>query len=293
MHSCKMVMLAVAFGMIGGPVAGQTAACSGSAALDTNAKGYEIAVSAYSFRKYTAFEAIEKTKECGGEVIEFFLWQKLSPECPDVTVDQNMSDGHIAKLKAKLQACGIRPVNAYFSNENLGKTEESARKLFAFAKKLGLRGLTGEPLADQLDMLEKLVKEYDIQLCFHNHAKNPRQPQYRNWDPVYLMGLMKDRDPRMGFSVDTGHIYRSGMDPVEYMKTVEGRILSVHLKDVKETKNGSPDLVYGKGVGDMPAVLAELKRQKFSGHVGVEFDNVSRTVEQDVKACLEVIRAHR
>lgn len=291
MRQCKSVVAAGVAGMIGGMVFGQTAARSGAVALDTREKGYEIGVCAYSFRKHTAFEAVEKTKAAGGEVMEFFLWQKLGPEFPDATVNQDLSDAHIAKLKAKLQAWGIRPVNAYFSNANLGKTEDDARKLFVFAKKLGLRGLTGEPPLDKLDMIEKLVKEFNIQLCFHNHAKNPKKPEYRNWDPAYLMGLMKDRDPRMGFSVDTGHIYRSAMDPVEYLKTVEGRVMSVHLKDVKEAAYGSPDVVYGKGVGDIPAVLAELKRQKFSGHVGVEFDDVSGAVEQDVKACLEVIRA--
>ena len=107
------------------------------------------------------------------------------------------------------------------------------------------------------------------------------------------MGLMKGRDTRMGFSVDTGHIYRSGMDPVAYLRVVKGRVLSAHLKDVKEAVYGSPDVVLGQGVGNMPAVLAELKRQGFAGHVGVEFDVVSGQVEQDVKACLDVIRKHR
>ena len=260
-------------------------------AVTAGAETFEAGVSAYSFRQVTAFEAIDKAKACGAEVIEFFLWQKLSPEHPEVILNQNLSDENLAALKAKLQASGIRAVNAYFGD--IGKTEEDTRKLFAFAKKLGLRGLTGEPPADRFGLVERMVKEFDIQLCFHNHAKNPDKPQYRNWDPVYLMGLMEGRDPRMGFSVDTGHIYRSGMDPVAYLKTVKGRINSVHLKDVKEAKYGSPDLPYGQGVGNIPAVLAELKNQGFKGHVGVEFDAVSPQVEQDVKQCLDFIRRHK
>lgn len=255
------------------------------------ARAFEAGVSAYSFRQGTAFEAIDKAKACGAEVIEFFLWQKLSPEHPDVTLNQNLSDEHLAALKAKLEASGVKAVNAYFGD--IGKTEEDARKLFAFAKKLGLRGLTGEPPADRFDLVERLVKEYDIQLCFHNHAKNPDKPQYRNWDPAYLMGLMAGRDPRMGFSVDTGHIYRSGMDPVAYLQAVKGRINSVHLKDVKEAKYGSPDLPYGQGIGNIPAVLDELRKQGFKGHVGVEFDAVSPQVEQDVKQCLDFIRMRK
>jgi len=252
------------------------------------AQAFEAGVSAYSFRQVTAFEAIDKAKACGAEVIEFFLWQKLSPEHPDVILNQDLSDEHLAALKAKLHASGIRAVNAYFGD--IGKTEEDTRKLFAFAKRLGLRGLTGEPAADRFDLVERMVKEFDVQLCFHNHAKNPEKPQYRNWDPAYLMGLMRGRDPRMGFSVDTGHVYRSGMNPVDYLRAVQGRVLSVHLKDVKEAKYGSPDLPYGQGIGDIPAVLKELKRQGFKGHVGVEFDAVSPHVEADVKQCIDFIR---
>lgn len=260
-------------------------------ALTTNAQAFEAGVSAYSFRQVTAFEAIDKAKACGAEVIEFFLWQKLSPEHPDVILNANLADEHLAALKAKLQASGIRAVNAYFGD--IGKTEEDTRKLFVLAKKLGLRGLTGEPPADRFDLVERMVKEYDVQLCFHNHAKNPDKPQYRNWDPGYLMGLMQGRDPRMGFSVDTGHIIRSGMDPVAYLQTVKGRVHSVHLKDVKEAKYGSPDLLYGLGVGNIPAVLEELKKQGFKGHVGVEFDTVSPQVEQDVKTCVGFILRHK
>jgi len=260
-------------------------------AASTCAGVMEAGVCAYSFRKVTAFEAIEKAKACGAEVIELFFWQKLSPEHPDVTLNQHLSDGHLAALKAKLDTVGIKAVNAYVAD--FGKTEEETRKLFTFAQKLGLRGLTGEPPVEALDRVESMVKETGVQLCFHNHAKNKDKPAYRNWDPEYLMGLMKGRDPRMGFSVDTGHIYRSGMDPVAYLRVIEGRVQSVHLKDVKEAVGGSPDVVFGQGVGNIPAVLAELKRQRFSGHVGVEFDVVSEQVEEDVKACLEVIKKHR
>ncbi len=259
--------------------------------IAVKAETFEVGVSAYSFRQGTAFEAVEKAKACGAEVIEFFLWQKLSPEYPDVILNQSLSDEHIAALKAKLQACGIRAVNAYFGD--IGKTEDDVRKLFAFAKKMGLRGLTGEPSPEKLDWIECCVKTYDIQFCFHNHAKNHTKPEYRNWDPDYLMGLMKGRDSRMGFSVDTGHIYRSGMDPVAYLKTVRGRVLSVHLKDVRKAEPGSPDLVYGQGIGKISAVLEELKEQNFGGHVGVEFDVLSPHVEQDVKQCLDIIRRHR
>jgi len=259
-------------------------------------KGIEAGVCAYTFRHLTAFEAIEKTKECGGEVIELFLWQKLSPEHPKVVTDMNLADEHIAALKAKLKQTGVRAVNAYFNNaafQDKANVEANTRKLFEFARKLGLRGLTGEPPAEYLDIVEKLVKEYDIQLCFHNHPKNPKKPDYRNWEPAYLLSLMEKRDPRMGFSLDTGHLSRSGVDPVETVKLLKSRILSVHLKDVKEAQPGSGDLPYGQGIGNIAGVLTELKRQKFCGHIGVEYEHTTDQLLDDVKHCLNFIRNHK
>ncbi len=271
-----------------------TASVPATAAERSSPARFEVGCCAYTFRHLTAFEAIEKTKECGGDVIEFFLWQKLSPEHPKVVLDMNLSDEHIAALKAKLKATGVKAVNAYFNNapfQDKAGAEAGLRKLFGFARKLGLRGLTGEPPAGQLDLVEKMVKEYEVQLCFHNHPKNPNKPDYQNWDPKYLLSLMAKRDPRMGFSVDTGHLARSGVDSVEAIKLLDGRVLSVHLKDVKEAKHDSMDLPYGGGITNIKGVLAELKRQGFRGHVGVEYEHSTDRLMDDVKFCINFIRS--
>ena len=258
-------------------------------------KGIEVGCSAYTFRHLTAFEAIEKTKECGGDVIEFFLWQKLSPENPKVILNADLTDEHIAALKAKLKATGVRAVNAYFNNapfQDKAGAEVGVRKLFEFARKLGLRGLTGEPAPDKLDLVEKMVKEFNIQLCFHNHPKNPKKPDYLNWDPKYLFSLMEKRDPRMGFSVDTGHLARSGVDTVETLKLFKKRALSVHLKDVTEAKPEAGEVPYGQGISNIADILAELKRQNFRGHIGVEYENTTDHLLDDVKHCIRFMRSH-
>jgi len=130
---------------------------AGLAASFACAEGFDVGIATYSFRNVTAFEAIERTKACGGDVIEFFLWQKLSPEHPEVILNQDIAEEHLTALKAKLQASGVRAVSAYFNNavfRDKAKAEANTRKLFAFAQKLGLRGLTGEPPVEQLDLVE-------------------------------------------------------------------------------------------------------------------------------------------
>ena len=48
--------------------------------------GFAIGCQAWTFNKFTVFEAIEKTRESGAKVIEFFPGQKLSKEQPDVKI---------------------------------------------------------------------------------------------------------------------------------------------------------------------------------------------------------------
>jgi len=258
----------------------------------TTTGGFVVGCAAYTFRQGTAFEAIDKTKACGGKVIEFFAWQKLSAETGDAKLDENLSDEHIKLLTAKLEAAGIKAVNCYVGNQNFvagSKDESRPRKVFEFARKLGLRGLTGEPPEDQFDIVEKLAKEYDIQFCIHNHRKNESHPEYRNWDPSHVWSLMKNRDRRIGACVDTGHLARSDLKPVDAIKTLGHRVLSVHLKDPKDSGAEAPDQPFGQGVADIKGVLAELKRMGFKGHIAVEYENATDHLLDDVKQCIEFI----
>src|SRR6266542_4270046 len=61
--------------------------------------GFAIGCQAYTFNHYSVFEAIDKTVEAGGKVIEFYPDQKLSKEEPNVKWGHNASDETIAKVK--------------------------------------------------------------------------------------------------------------------------------------------------------------------------------------------------
>src|SRR5437764_8206427 len=90
--------------------------------------GFAIGCQAYTFNHFTVFEAIEKTAEAGGKVIEFFPGQKLSKEEPKVQWDHNASDETIAKVKAKLAEHKIMAVN--YGVVGIPKEETGARKIF-------------------------------------------------------------------------------------------------------------------------------------------------------------------
>ena len=235
------------------------------------------------------FEAIEKTAQAGGKVIEFYPGQKLSKEEPNVKWDHNASAETIQKVKAKLAACKVKAVN--YGVVGIPKDEAEARKIFEFAKTLGLYGITTESV-DALDTIEKLVKEYDIKVGFHDHPKQADNPGYRMWDPNYVLSVVKDRDARIGSCADTGHWVRSGLKPVDCLRILKGRIISSHLKDLNEMGPGAHDVPYGAGVSDIPALLNELKAQGFAGNISIEYEYHWENSTPEVGQCIGFVRGY-
>jgi len=252
--------------------------------------GFAIGCQAYTFHRFSAFEAIEKTAQAGGRIIEFYPGQRLSKEEPNVKLDHNASEEVIAKIKAKLKEHDILAVN--YGVVALPNNEAESRKVFEFAKKLGLRAVTSEAKADAMDLIEKLVKEYDIMMGIHNHPKRPNDPNYRHWDPEFILSLVANRDPRLGSCADTGHFARSGIKPVDALKTLKGRVISLHLKDIHEFSPRGHDAPFGTGKSDVPAILEELKRQNFRGNISIEYEyNLEHSVP-DVAQCVGFIRGY-
>ncbi len=251
--------------------------------------GFFIGCQAYTFNHYTVFEAIEKTADAGGKVIEFFPGQKLSKEEPNVSFDQNASADTIQKVKDKLAQYHIKAVN--YGVVGVSKDETEARKLFEFAKTMGLRAITTESV-DAIDTIEKMVKEYDIMVGFHDHPRRDNDPNYRMWDPNYILSIVKDRDPRIGSCADTGHWVRSHLKPVDCLRILKGRIISSHLKDLNEMGPNAHDVPYGTGVSDIPAILEELKAQSFTGNISIEYEHHWETSVPEVAQCIGFVRGY-
>jgi sugar phosphate isomerase/epimerase len=145
---------------------------------------------------------------------------------------------------------------------------------------------------DALDIIEKLVKEYDIKVGIHNHPRQPKDANYKVWDPNYVLSVVKDRDPRIGSTADIGHWVRSGLDPVKCLKILEGRVISSHLKDLNVQAADAHDVPYGNGVSNIPAILDELKRQGFVGNISVEYEYHWETSVPEVAQCIGFVRGY-
>ncbi len=260
--------------------------------------GFAIGCQAYSFNRFSVFEAIEKTAEAGGRIIEFYPGQKLTKEEPNLKWDHNASPEIIARVKEKLAKHKVKAAN--YGVVGIPKDETAARKIFEFAKKMELYAVTTES-ADAIETIEKMVKEFDVRVGFHQHAKRMKKgadgkmvvdESYKIWDPNYVAALVKNRDARIGACADTGHWQTSGLKALDCVKILKGRIISSHLKERAALGSGQHDTIFGTGISDTAAVLDELKAQGFKGNISVEYEyNWDHSVP-DIAKCIDFVRNH-
>jgi len=254
-----------------------TPGCPGSARC-------KLGTQAYTFKEFTLFETIDKAKQLELEFVEIFPGQRLSLEQPGVKTDHEMPRPLIAKLKNKLDDAGVKALA--YGVVRLSKDEAECRKIFDFAKVMGMTTITAEPPEEALPMIDKLANEYRINVAIHNH---PKPKHY--WDPETVLKAIQGRSKRIGACADTGHWVRSGLDPVECLKKLEGRVLWSHFKDLNKKARDAHDVPWGTGVGNAKGQLAELCRQGFSGGISVEYEHNWKDSVSEIAQCVAFFRA--
>ncbi len=239
--------------------------------------GWLLGAQSYTFNKFTFVETLNKMQQLGLKYVEVYFGQKLG-EGFEGNMDFNMNPETRTKIlelaKSKgitIMACGVVICN----------NEAEWRRLFDFAKTMGIKVITSEPAANDLDLVEKLADQYNIDVAFHNH---PQPSPY--WNPDLLLTALKGRSQHMGSCADVGHWKRMGIDPVEALKKLEGRIRILHFKDIAEGGAKAHDVIWGEGVCNVEGMLKELKRQHFKGMFSIEYEYNEENPVPDMAQCI-------
>jgi len=225
------------------------------------AANWKIGIQMWTFNHFTFTEALNKVDSAGVKNIEAYWGQSLGGDMKG-EFGINMNEDTKAKLKQLLQSKGIQIV----AMGVIGPADKAEWiKAFDLAKEFGLSYITSEPKKDQWDMIDSLAGAYAIKVAIHEHA-NPNP----YWHPDSVLAAINGR-PNIGACGDVGHWARSGLDPVECLKKLEGHVYGVHLKDIKVfNQEHAEDTVVGKGVIQFDPIFAELKRQHFHGMMSIE-----------------------
>ena len=181
------------------------------------------------------------------------------------------------EIKQKLADAGGLKVVA-FGVADVPTDEPGARKIFEWAKKMGIEVLVTETTPNEVH--DKLCTEYNIKMALHNHPAELAARQ----GPGRLQGRCK----LIGSCADTGHWMRAGYVPVDTLKKLEGRVMHLHFKDLNEFGAKGHDVPWGTGNGDAKGMMQELKRQGYKGYFSIEYEHGSlEELAENLPKCVE------
>jgi type 1 glutamine amidotransferase/sugar phosphate isomerase/epimerase len=216
--------------------------------------GWRLGIEAYTFHKFTMFEAIEKTAQLGLPFMGGLSFQKVSQEIQK-NFDPQLSDDELRQIRLKLDATGVRLLTYYI--HNIPGDEAGCQRVFEFGRKMGIETFMSEPAPEALDTIEKLADAYDINVAIHNHDRKG-SPQY--WQPEGVLKACEGRSKRLGACADLGYWMRAGIDPLEALRKLKDRLITVQMHDLNEFTPQGHDVPWGAGVGKTGEFLLEMRR---------------------------------
>jgi sugar phosphate isomerase/epimerase len=187
-----------------------------SAASDDGVLGSELSFQTFGLRALPMAKVIEAAKEMNVAYLETF----------DGHVSMAMPAAKRAEIKQILAANGIA-IKGTFIGAMSGDHAVN-RSYYEYARSLGIRVLiVGNIPPGSEDSLRKLSVEYpDIRIALHNHGPGHQAATLKQTEAI-----LAAHHPHIGMCIDTGHVQRSGEDPVDWAKALKGRIYGVHLKE--------------------------------------------------------------
>ena len=228
----------------------------------------DVSVQCWTFNQFTFEQALDKIDDLGVKYVEAYPGQRLSKERPESeTFGHHMTEEQKNWVKEQLKQRNLKLVS--YGVVHFDNTKEATEAVFEFAKDMGIYTLVIEPKYDDFSLIESMVKKYNVRVGVHNH---PEPSKY--WNPHTVYNRIRDLDQRIGVCADTGHWLRSGVNPVEALRYLSGRITNVHLKDLNAFgEKSAHDVPFGSGAAHVYDILAELSLQDYHMFLAIEHEN--------------------
>jgi sugar phosphate isomerase/epimerase len=216
----------------------------------------KLGVASYSLRKFSLDQALEMCREMDVRYVNF----------KDVHMPMTDSPQGLLAARKKVEAAGLTIMGG--GTITLKNDPVQVRKAFQYAKDAGFPLMVTAPEPDAFDVIEKMIREFDIKVAVHNHG--PEDQFFPA--PQDAMKKLAGRDPRFGLCMDIGHATRAGVDPVKSVDECKDRLLDLHVKDLRVKTDKDSQTEVGKGAIDIPGVFRALEKIAFAGHIGLEYE---------------------
>jgi type 1 glutamine amidotransferase/sugar phosphate isomerase/epimerase len=207
--------------------------------------GWRVGIAADRFRNLTFFDAAGKADDLGLGNIQGSSTQKVSAEIPK-NLDYNLQAGELAGVRERLRALNVK-MPAYFT-ATIGPDENSIRKLFEFAKALGVETIVASPAPESLPAIDILANQFEINVAIESLS-------LRNT----LNGLA-GRSKRIGVCADIGSWSEEGIKPLDGLALVKDRLIALNLRDRSALGDKGRNVALGSGAAGLTEFIREMYR---------------------------------
>jgi sugar phosphate isomerase/epimerase len=156
--------------------------------------------------------------------------------------------------------------------------------------------------ADCIEACLPYAQERNITLIIENHYKDDfwEYPEFAQKMEVFCKLVDSIHHPFFGVNYDPSNAYLAGEDPIDLLKKVSSRVVTMHasdrfllegtMEDLRREEGGATGYAkrlshgeIGKGLNDYDAIFTELKRVNFNGWISIEdgvdgMDQLERSV---------------
>jgi len=157
--------------------------------------------------------------------------------------------------------------------------------------------------ADSIYACLPYAQERGITLIIENHYKDDfwEYPEFAQKMDVFCKLVDAVNHPNFGVNYDPSNTYLAGEEPVELLKRVSHRVVTMHasdrylaegtIEDLRKEEGGAMGYAkrlrhgeIGKGLNDYDAIFSELKSKGFNGWISIEdgvdgMEQLARSVE--------------
>jgi type 1 glutamine amidotransferase/sugar phosphate isomerase/epimerase len=210
--------------------------------------GWFVGIPASAFRQLTFSEAAARADALGLGSIEGFSAQKVSPEVPK-NLDYNLAPGELKAIANRLRELNVQ-MRAYHV-DSIGVDDDARRKLFEFAKGLGVQTIIVAAQPASLADIDRVANEFGINVALENRR-----------DPKIVLSALEGRSQRIGICADIGGWMQEGIKPLDGLSLVKDRMMVVKLRDRSALGPGGRDVTAGSGaagLGDFFLAAFRLK----------------------------------
>lgn len=143
--------------------------------------------------------------------------------------------------------------------------------------------------AESIEACLPYAVENNVTLIIENHYKDDfwEYPEFAQKMDIFCKLVDKIHHPNFGVNYDPSNTYLAGEDPVELLKRVSQRVVTMHasdrylsegtIEDLRREEGGAMGYAkrlrhgeIGKGLNDYDAIFTELTRVGFNGWISIE-----------------------